>query len=232
MSLFETIQVACPQCQTEVSFGAVHSVNADRRPDFRQAILKGTFQRETCGQCGHAFRLEPQMTYLDIGRKQFILVRPAEAVGEWDALEDVARVLHAEMFGERAADEARELGRDLVVRVVFGWAALREKLLCAELGLDDVTLELVKLALLRSLDEVPLTDSTELRLAAVEGDELVFGWISATTEAAVETVRVPKSLYDEIRAAPQAWQTARDELASGAYVDLARLLVPAEEAAG
>jgi hypothetical protein len=43
MSMFESIAVACPACGTQVDFDAVQSVNADRRPDLRAAILAGTF---------------------------------------------------------------------------------------------------------------------------------------------------------------------------------------------
>ena len=52
MSLFETTKLPCPLCGTEVSFNAVHSVNADRRPDLRDAIIAGTFQQEACSSCG------------------------------------------------------------------------------------------------------------------------------------------------------------------------------------
>src|SRR5678815_2165427 len=74
MSIFKTVELPCPTCATRVSLELVHSVNADRRPDLRQAVLDGTFQREQCPACGLAFRVEPEFTYIDVGRGQFVTV--------------------------------------------------------------------------------------------------------------------------------------------------------------
>jgi len=231
MSLFQTAEVACPECGEKIAFNVNYSINADRRPDFREAILKGTFQRKTCSNCSHSFRMDPQLTYLDTRRGQFILVMPNSEVADWDALEESATAIHTEMFGPTAADQAQAIGKKLKVRVCFGWAALREKLLCQELGIDDVDLELAKLAILATLGDSPLTDRSELRLGAMEGDELVLGWISTTNEMALETLRVPKQLLGDIAADPAAWKDARQQLTAGPYVDYQRLLVPAGAAA-
>jgi hypothetical protein len=111
-------------------------------------------------------------------------------------------------------------------RVAFGWAALREKILCAEHGLDDVTLELLKLSTIRGLDNIPLRHDTELRLVSIEGSELVLAWIEPVTEKLVETLRVPRDLYDEIVTEKKGWQILRSELEGGPFVDLQRLLLP------
>ena len=80
MSVFTTTQLACPACGTAVTFNLVQSVNAVRRPDLRAAILDRSFQREPCPTCATAFRVEPQFTYLDMGRKQFFAVWPASSL--------------------------------------------------------------------------------------------------------------------------------------------------------
>jgi CpXC protein len=48
MSKFETQTLTCPSCGEAVDFEAVASVNADRRPDLREAILDFSFQRQVC----------------------------------------------------------------------------------------------------------------------------------------------------------------------------------------
>ena len=58
MSLFKETVIACPSCERELSFETVHSLNADRRPDLREAILGSRFQRTSCPHCGAGFRLE------------------------------------------------------------------------------------------------------------------------------------------------------------------------------
>lgn len=225
MSLFQTEKLACPGCGKPVEFHVNYSVNADRRPDFRDAILDGSFQREECGSCGKAFRLEPEMTYIDVKRGQWILVRPASRRAEWQQLEADAASTFELAYGAPASPQARAIGKSLAARVTFGWAALREKLVCGEAGLDDATLELLKISLVRGLDDVPLADDTELRLVRAESAELVLAWIRFVDEVAVEPLRVPRSLYDEIAAAKDAWKPLREQLTAGPYVDVTRLLV-------
>lgn len=224
MSLFQTEKVSCPKCGHEVEFDVIYSVNADRRTDLRDGILDGSFQRAACPGCEHAFRLAPELSYLDVGRAQWILVCPAGKIEHWQELEAQARATFDRAYGPQAAPLAREIGAGLRVRVVFGWAALREKLLVAELQLDDVSLELLKLAILRTTESLNLDDDVELRLLTQEGDELVLAWIHAASERLVETLRVPRSLYDEVTGDAAAWKAVRDELTSGSYVDMNRLL--------
>jgi hypothetical protein len=221
MSLIRTNQLVCPGCGAAIEFPVAFSVNADRR---RDEILDGTFQTEECPGCGKSMRLAPEMTYLDVGRGQWILVRPAGNLREWAAFEDAARKLFADSYGPQAARAAQELGSRLSVRVVFGWPALREKLVCREHDLDDVELELLKLAILRSAGG-PLDDKTELRLLQVAGDKLVLGWIDADTEVVAETLEVPAAAYREVAADARGWAEARKQIRSGPYADLDRMLV-------
>jgi hypothetical protein len=231
MSLFQTEEINCGACKEPIKIDVVYSVNADRRPDYRDAILAGTFQQISCPKCSYLFRMEPELTYLDMGRGQWILVRSARQMADWDALEEAGQVLFAASYGENAPEPAQEMGRRLKPRVAFGWPALREKIVTQAAEMDDVTLELMKLAILRGGEDLPITDDLELRLAAVEGDELLMGWINPTTEAAVESLRVPKSLYDEISRDEPAWKAAREQLGEGLFVDVHRMLVPAGEQA-
>lgn len=230
MSLFVTQDIPCPSCGKPVEFSVNFSVNADRRPDFRVAIIDGSFQEEECSHCGKAFRLEPEMTYLDIGRGQWILVRPASKRHEWPALEADAQSTFDLAYGDDAPAPARAIGASLAPRVTFGWAALREKLMCREAGLDDATLEMLKLLLMRTMPETPLTADTELRFGGTRDDDLHLAWIRFDDESVVETLSVPRGLYDDIAAAPQDWQALREHLTAGTYVDVTRLLVDTGDA--
>ena len=98
MSMFQTMTVNCPECCTAVDFKAVFSVNADRRPDLRAAIIDGSFQRQPCAQCGKAFQLDPEMTYVDVGRGQWIATFPVAKLGQWKDLEEQARATFAQLF--------------------------------------------------------------------------------------------------------------------------------------
>lgn len=231
MSLFVTQDIPCPSCGKNVEFPVNFSVNADRRPDFRAAIVDGSFQVEECSHCGTEFRLEPEITYLDIGCGQWILVRPAAQRHDWPALEEDAQTTFDLAYGVDAPAPARAIGVSLSPRVTFGWAALREKLVCRQEELDDVTVEMLKLALMRTMPETPLTAETELRLGGVRDGELQLAWIRFNDESVVETLSVPRGLYDDIAAAPQDWAALRAQLTAGTYVDVTRLLVDTGDAA-
>lgn len=225
MSLFHALDASCPHCGGAVSVEANFSVNADRRPDYRSAIVDGSFQTQPCAACGEPFRLEPEMTYLDVGRGLWVLVKPARELDQWADLERMADVIFEANFGPAASAPAREVGASLTARVTFGWPALREKIVANELGIDDTALELLKLALLRGDSAPPLSDAVELRLMDRVGETLRLAWIHSGTGEMVEGLEVPAAALDAYQPAPPAWEPLTRDLEAGAFRDLHRLMV-------
>lgn len=228
MSIFQERTLSCPACGTEVSFELVHSVSADRRPDLRDAILDQSFQRKPCPSCGTSFRVDPEFVYIDFGRRQYIGVWPAARRHEWQACAAQTRQVFDDAMGTRAPASARKLGDTLDVRVVFGWPALVEKLLARQMGIDDRTLEIAKLAVMRSREEAPLPGVLELRLVGDHDGDLVLAWLGnvGDDEAGREPpLRVPRALIAEIEAEPQKWEALRASVAEGDVVDFQRALL-------
>ena len=228
MSIFRTETIACPACKTAVPFDLVHSVNAGRRADLRAAILDRSFQKLECGSCKHAFRMEPQFSYMDLGRGQFYAVWPAADVKQWKATEQRSQQTFDQAYGAGAPPEARDIGKKLTTRAVFGWPGLNEKIIAAEAGIDDADLELAKLALLRGLDQAPSPAANELRLLGVEKDNLVLGWFRNGSDVLSEVVSVSRALLAEIQKDAKAWKELRDELTAGMFLDYRRLFLPGE----
>ena len=226
MSIFRTHSLACPTCATPTDFELVISVSADRRPDLRDEILAGSFQREPCPGCGTPFRVEPEFTYMDIARGQYIGVWPKAQRARWQACAARTRALFDDAMGSRATPEAQRIGAGLVVRTVFGWPALVEKLLAREAGIDDRTLEVAKLAAMRAGDETPLPGPFEMRLAAVDDEALHFAWIGGQADEP-QVWRVPRALIAAIEAEPEVWQAVRETVAEGDVVDFQRELLAA-----
>lgn len=225
MSILETQTVACPSCKEELTFETAHSVLADRRPDMRAAILAGTFQAEVCEHCGTHFRREPDLNYLDIARGQWILTCPATDVVDWPALEARAQGIFELGYGVMAPAPAQEIGRDLAVRVAFGWPALREKILAAEAGLDDALLECLKLNILRTLDGPAMTDTVELRLHDADEARLTLAWLDSDSGELIEIIEVPRAAYDRLAEAGADYAELRASLGEGPFVDMNRLLI-------
>jgi len=227
MSIFQSMAANCPACGTENMVEVAASVNADRRPDLRQQIIDGTFQTVHCQSCGTNFRLQPSFTYIDVGRRLWILAHPIDDLTQWQTLENEARTVFDTAYGSVAPKIARELGATLAARIVFGWPAMREKLVCHAAGLDDVELELLKLAVVRDVQNAPLADGSELRLDRAEDDALVFAWLDSSTEEVLKTLRAPRAAYGELAEDPAAWAALRGRLAGQLFVDVNRLLIVA-----
>ena len=225
MSMFETQTVHCPACGTAATADLFYSVNADRRPDLRDAVIDGSFQRLTCANCQASFRIDPEFNYLDLGRGQWISVHAFSRLGDWAAVEAADQIAFDKAYGTAASAGARAIGDTLAVRIVFGWPAFREKLVAAENGLDDRELELLKMAILRTRDNEPLSNTVELRFVEKAPDGLVLTWVDATTDTAAETLLVPQRAYDQIEANVEDWGALRDELKQGPFVDMQRLMI-------
>lgn len=226
MSLFRDTEIVCPVCATKVEFKLVDSVNVDRRPDLRQAILDGTFQQIDCPSCKSVFRLDPQFNYLDVGRGQWIAAQAVVGAADWREHEGAARELYALAYGERAEALAQEVGALLEPRLVFGWPALREKVLSGGHGLDDIAIEACKAAVMRNSADLPFSGDADLRLVDVKDDKLVFAWVNPADNTTGEMVALPLSLHDEVVADEDGdWYDFKSDFDGALYVDLNRVLV-------
>jgi hypothetical protein len=227
MSIFRSVELPCPACETPVEFELVHSVSADRRPDLRDAILDGTFQRESCPACKTTFRVDPEFTYMDIGRGQYVGVWPVSRRGEWRSCADKTLKLFEQSLGSGATAEAQSIGRKLTPRVVFGWPALGEKILARQAGIDDRTLEVAKMAVLRTRDDVPLPGEQEFRLVGELDGDPVLAWVRGDSEQRHGAVRMPRTLIGDIEGERDQWKQAFDEVAEGLVVDFQREMLAA-----
>lgn len=225
MSIFRPETLPCPTCAEGVAFEVAHSVNADRRPDLRQDIVERRFQCETCPTCGTEFRRAPALTYMDVENRLWIIAAPATDLPGWGEMEATTTATFGRAFGPGSSPLAEEYATTLRPRLVFGWAALREKIVAAAAGLDDVVLEMLKLSFLRTGGADLLADGIELRLISVEGDVLKLAAIDSRTDRLEELVSVPRGAYDAIAAAPEAWAPLRAELTAGPFVDIDRMMV-------
>ena len=227
MSIFRTYELNCPACNTPVRFDLVMSVSADRRPDLRAAILDGSFQRKVCPACETAFRPEPEFTYIDFARGQYVFVYPVAKRTAWQEWAVKAEEIFDTTLGKKSTREAQTLGKRVDPRVVFGWPALIEKILAKQAGIDDRTLEVAKIAVMQNSDEAPVPGQMEFRLVGDEDGSLVFAWVRALDRHVGDAMLVPRSLIAEIETQPTAWKGVRDDVSKGLVVDFQREMLTA-----
>lgn len=225
MSLFTNSNVTCPTCEAVVNMPAAGSVNADRRPDLRDAILDDSFQITACPNCGADFRLAPLFNYLDVSQGQWLAGVPAQRVADWPVVEDEMGEVFEASFGANVPAAAREVADLLTVRVCFGWPAIREKIYLKGAGLDDVTVEMMKMDLMRRLKDAPFVQGTELRVAEVSDEMFSMIWVDAETEEISQRFNANRALYDAITAKPEAWAALRAKLSDGPFVDMQKLIL-------
>ena len=176
MSLLAEATATCPTCAAVTGMEFPVSINADRRPDLRAAILDRSMFALPCRSCG-VLTFEPHLAYLDVGRRQWILAQSTDDRANWEQAENDAVGVYDLAFGAGAPAAARAIGSALRPRLVFGWPALIEKLLCHDLGLDDVALEALKFATIANATPPTLDPSLDLRLAGEQDGNLVLHWI-------------------------------------------------------
>ena len=224
MSLFHTANIVCPHCQANVEVERSASVNADLRPDLRAAILDGSFQSADCPKCGAKVRLPPHLTFIELNHNVWIAIEPASQIEDWSAIEDSVWRVYDRAFGAGAPRGVRELAEFVRPRLVFGWPALREKLIAADLKIDDITLELLKMSVMRQVDGPPIADETELRLTGGDADTLHLAWFHQVSEEILASLDVPREAYDAIVANGEAWAPVREKLEGVFLVDLRRFI--------
>jgi CpXC protein len=214
--------VPCPGCGTVATRRLAHSINAGRAPQHRVAILAATFQRFTCEQCGLVHTVESEFPYTDEGRRQLFFCHPRDGEPRWRELEAAfAEVVRTQLV-EADVEAAREFGRDLTTRLVFGLEALREKILCFDVGLDDRVLEALKLVVLRDADGLPIGPACRPRLSRADEATLTF----VAPRSADETVEigVDRRAVHEIAADTARWRATIEQV-DGLYVDTGRILL-------
>ncbi|HEY6434612.1 MAG TPA: CpXC domain-containing protein [Acetobacteraceae bacterium] len=228
MSIFLTVTASCAKCGAETEVDLAASVNADRRPDLREEILDGRFQATKCRECAELLRLPAHLTYIDIRRQQWILVQSTDEIEQWRTHETDARAIFEQNFGAGVPKFLREMSEGITPRLVFGWPALREKLVAADLALDDAILEMLKISIMRDVRGAPIADEAELRLISGEADRLRFCWLDSRTEQFLVNLEVPRGAYDDIVREAEGWASLRADFTGKLFVDVKRLLVGAD----
>jgi hypothetical protein len=220
MSTYFEEEISCPCCGDTQARKVAHSINATRMPQVREAILDGTFQQATCDKCGAEFSVEWPFMYIDYARHQWFGVFSEIDEGRFLELEAEPQRAYLLCAGPSAPPIAQQLAADMKVRAIFGMDALRDKLWCFEAGLDDVSIEQLKLRLLEKHALPALSPTRHLRLCGAIEQLLCFAYCDdeAGTTVYVAALRAD---YDAEHQSAQssAW---REALRDCSYIDAAR----------
>jgi hypothetical protein len=210
MSTFVHREATCPACATKFQVEIALGLHITRLPDIRRRICDGTFQVARCPGCGKDTVFEATVVYTDFQRGEYVATETPRSA-TWQT----ARARHETIFRdsfEHGPPIAQEMGVKMKRRIVFGFRALREKLVLWDAGLDDRVVEAVKGDLLREEGESPR--DAVLRIATVlAGGHLMFAVFDPVAPAEPGSA-VPHPPPRDFLTAPAAAYRARADAPS------------------
>lgn len=226
MSITVTHELSC-RCGEIMRVQVVESLNAANHPALREEVLDRSLHAFACGYCGATTIVEHPFLYFDFDRRQLIGVYTQADLAR--ARECAEHVM--EVFCQRVRDDApavvRERAADFLVRVVFGYEELREKLVGDDAKLSDLVVEALKCELIAGDERLRAAGVVTLRLDAVTaGGDLVFiaDWMVPPPQ--VLSLTVPRADYDAVAVERATLLERIPGLASGPHVSLLRLAPP------
>jgi hypothetical protein len=231
MSRFEDRQLRCPHCTREFTESIATSLNVTNKPQLRDAILTGQFQRFTCPDCHKAFVVDDALMYIDFGRKIWIGMFPQSSEAHWYRHEALPReTFDTNMTGPHTSPYAREMADGFIVRAVFGLPALAEKIRCLEAGVDDAVLAILKLQMMQTIEGLRFNPQSRPTLVGVEESQLIFRARTSDGEngESGETLVIPREALGEIDDNQEAYASVIKQLTEGPYVDVGRIMFAPE----
>jgi len=171
VSTSQPYEATCAACEHRWTVEIAHGLHITRLPHIREQLLTGRFQVFQCPRCAAPTVLEATAVYTDFERHEYVACETA-ASASWQAAIARHQAVFRDCF-ERGPPIAQEMGRAFKRRLVYGFRALREKILLWDAGLDDRIVEAVKGDLLEEEGEIPR--EAVLRISRVlDGGDLLF----------------------------------------------------------
>ncbi|GMV41532.1 MAG: hypothetical protein AMXMBFR64_32480 [Myxococcales bacterium] len=222
MSTWATRMVRCP-CGHELSAQVADGLHVSRLPEVRARILDGTFHRAACPACGELRTIEKKLLYTDFARFHWVGVCPQEWTASWSVLERELLAEFERVVVRAAPPMIQALAPRFVVRLVFGYDQLAEKLHAWDAGLDDRAVELVKL---RVLARHPGLMRPGMAVRLLPGAERFELEVRVRGTSDIQRVGCGRQLYDRVVARLDEYRERTPELFEGAFVHLDRVLYP------
>lgn len=171
MSTFRRYDATCPACEHRFPVDLARGLHITRLPHIREQLRAGRFQVYECPACRSPAVFEATVVYTDFERHEYIACETV-ASASWQAAIARHQTVFRDCF-EHGPPIAQEMGKAFKRRLVYGFRALREKIVLWDAALDDRAVEAVKGDLLKEEGEGPR--DVVLRISRVlDGGHLLF----------------------------------------------------------
>lgn len=132
MSSSHKEMITCPTCGHQQPFEVWDSLNASNNPELKEKLMHGDLTTMVCEECQAAVFVKFDMIYHDLDEKLMILLRYPDENG------DVPE------FDPESLGLVKAMGDEYILRSVYNFPDLLEKIRIFDDGFDDVTLEILK----------------------------------------------------------------------------------------
>ena len=131
-------RILCPKCGESTETDLYTSVNVTNHKDLRAKVMNESLFKWTCQSCGHTARLTYPVLYNDMKNRFMIYLIP--------------RIEHFQIADKQLEDEFNTL-KHIDKRIVPDFNTFKEKIFIFESGLDDMAVELTKLAISQAVSK-------------------------------------------------------------------------------
>jgi hypothetical protein len=171
VSTFRPYEATCPACEHRWNVEIARGLHITRLPHIREQLLTGRFQVYQCPRCDSPTVFEATVVYTDFDRHEYVACETA-ASASWQAAIARHQTVFRDCF-DSGPPIAQEMGKAFKRRLVYGFRALREKIVLWDAQLDDRIVEAVKGDLVREEGDSP--KAVVLRISRVlDGGHLLF----------------------------------------------------------
>ena len=168
--------ITCPHCHAENEYKTLDHINIDRNPELRAKVQDLSCFRVTCPNCGETMLAVYPCLYHDISNQFMVWLWPEE--------EQPPRAQFDPLAG-------------YTLRIVDSLNSFREKIHILERGLDDRTVEIMKLLLFAQLNRD--LDVVELLFHELDEQTMDFRFVAVLSDGAEQYAAMPGAVYQRLQ---------------------------------
>ena len=167
--------ITCPHCQAETDHKVLDHINIDRNPELRAKVQDLSCFRVKCPNCGETALVVHPCLYHDMSNQFMVWLWPEE---------------------EKAPRAEFDPLAGYTLRIVDSLNAFREKINILERGLDDRTVEIMKLLLFSQLNRD--LDVVELLFHELDERTMDFRFVAVLSDGAEQYAAMPGAVYQRL----------------------------------
>lgn len=135
---FEVKKVTCPHCNKQQNINVYPTINITLYPEMKNELLNGDIFNRVCRYCSKKIEIKHPLLYCDMENRFMVYYIP---------------MIQSSKIIDTALEKEFEDMKPIKRRIVADIDTMKEKILILESGLDDMAIEITKLAVANVITE-------------------------------------------------------------------------------